>query len=273
MLTDYHMHLADDDAPLDPESFTIAHIERYVARARECGVDEIGFTDHVHRFREAHDWLDHPLWRDDAVGRLDDYRTAVRAAADAGMPVKLGLEVDYIAGREERIAEVVGDGDWDYLLGSVHWIDGLAVDWEAAPIWDRYPTEEVWRRYVDALCAAASTRIYDSMAHPDLAKVFGDRPADLEPAHESIADAFAAAGVCAEVSTSGYRQVLGELYPAPPLLAKLHERGVPVTLGSDAHGPTGVGRDFDRALGELHTAGYRTITVFDQRERRQVAFA
>src|SRR5215831_1465782 len=142
------MHLADDDAPLDPESFTTPHIERYVARARECGVDEIGFTDHVYRFREASDWLDHQLWRDDAVGRLDDYRTAVRAAADDGLPVKLGLEVDYIEGREERIAGVVADGDWDYLLGSVHWIDGLAVDWEAAPIWDRYPTEEVWRRYV-----------------------------------------------------------------------------------------------------------------------------
>ena len=46
-----------------------------------------------------------------------------------------------------------------------------------------------------------------------------------------------------------------------------------MTLGSDAHAPAGVGRDFDRALGELHGAGYRTITVFDRRERRQVAFA
>ena len=273
MLTDYHMHLADDDEPLDADAFTTAHIERYVARARECGVDEIGFTDHVFRFHEARDWLDHHLWQDDAVGRLDDYRVAVRTAADAGLPVKLGLEVDYIEGREEDIAGVVADGDWDYLLGSVHWVDGLAVDWDAAPIWERYPVDEVWRRYVDVLGAAASSGIYDSMAHPDLAKVFGDRPAELEPLHGTIADAFAAAGVCAEVSTAGYRQALGELYPAPPLLAMLHERGVPVTLGSDAHAPAGVGRDFDRALGELHEAGYRTITVFDRRERRQVAFA
>src|SRR5262249_18328624 len=115
--------------------------------------------------------------------------------------------------------------------------------------------------------------IYDSMAHPDLAKVFGDRPAEPEPVHETIADAFAAAGVCAEVSTAGYRRALGELYPAPPLLAKLHERGVPVTLGPEAHAPGGVGREFGRAVGELHEAGYRTITVFDRRERRQVAFA
>jgi histidinol-phosphatase (PHP family) len=267
------MHLADDGAPLDDGMFTTEHIERYVARARECGVDEIGFSDHVFRFREARDWLDHHLWQDAAVGRLDEYRVAVRRAADAGLPVKLGLEVDYIEGREDEIAEVVAGGDWDYLLGSVHWVDGLAVDWDAAPIWDRYPAEEVWLRYVDVLGRAASSGIYDSMAHPDLAKVFGDRPAELQPFHQTIADAFAAAGVCAEVSTAGYRRALGELYPAPPLLSKLHERGVPVTLGSDAHAPGGVGRDFDRALRELHDAGYRTITVFDRRDRRQVAFA
>jgi histidinol-phosphatase (PHP family) len=52
----------------------------------------------------------------------------------------------------------------------------------------------------------------------------------------------------------------------------LHERGVPVTLGSDAHAPERVGRDFPRALRELYGAGYRTLTVFDGRERRQEVF-
>ena len=269
MLTDYHMHLVLDDQPFGDDSFTLPHIGRYADAAAGRGIDEIGFSDHVHRFREARRWLDPPLWQDDAIERLQRYHDAVTAARDAGLPVKVALEVDYLAGRETEIRAVVDAFEWDYLLGSVHLLDGLAVDWDAAPGWERYPADEVWRRYADAVCAAADTGIYDSMAHPDLAKVFGQRPPAADALYRRIADAFEAAGVCAEVSSAGYRRALGELYPSPPLLAMLHERGVPVTLGSDAHEPSGVGRDFDRAVAELHRAGYRTLTVFDRRRRRQ----
>jgi histidinol-phosphatase (PHP family) len=272
VLTDYHMHLAGDDDAYDAASFSDEHIGRYVAAARERGIDEIGFTDHVFRFREAHGWFDHPLWQADAVAELAAYHAGVTAARDAGAPVKAGLEVDWLSGRAADIRAAVDGYEWDYLLGSVHWVDGLAVDWELAPIWERYAAADVWRLYTNELCAAAASGIYDSMSHPDLAKVFGQRPPEPERLYAEIADAFAAAGVCAEVSTAGYRRQLGELYPSPVLLRMLCERGVPVTLGSDAHAPEGVGRDFLRALGELRQAGYRTLTAFDRRQRRQVAF-
>jgi histidinol-phosphatase (PHP family) len=272
VLTDYHMHLLDDDLPYDDDSFTLEHVGRYVTAAAAAGIDEIGFTDHVYRFAEARDWFDHALWQADAVGDLSRYHGAVSAARDAGLPVKVALEVDYLRGREQQIGEVVARFDWDYLLGSVHWVAGLAVDWELAPIWDRYPVDEVWRLYCEDLCLAAASGIYDSMAHPDLAKVFGQRPEQPQALYRQIADAFQAAGVCAEVSSAGYHQTLDELYPDPELLAMLHERDVPVTLGSDAHAPERVGRDFPRALRELHGAGYRTLTVFDRRERRQEVF-
>lgn len=128
------------------------------------------------------------------------------------------------------------------------------------------------RLYVDGFCQAARSGLYDSMSHPDLAKVFGHRP-DPGPLdlYAEMADAAAAGGVCIEVSTAGYRRALGELYPARALLRLFAERGVPVTLGPDAHAPRSVGRDFPRALAELRAAGYRRLTVFDRRRRRQVA--
>ena len=273
MLTDYHMHLVEDGKPYGDEVFTIAHVQSYVECARAAGIDEIGFTDHVYRFRQARGWSDDPLWVGDALADLDRYHACLVRARDADLPVKVGLEVDYLAGREGAIADTVGRLEWDFLLGSVHWVAGLAVDWEAAPIWERYPADEVWRMYVDHLCAAAGSGIYDCMAHPDLAKVFGHRPAPKPLAlYEQIADAFAAAGVCAEVSTAGFGRALGELYPHPDLLALLQLRGVPVTLASDAHRPEHVGASFDRALAVLREVGYRTITVFHRRDRRQVAF-
>jgi histidinol-phosphatase (PHP family) len=112
--------------------------------------------------------------------------------------------------------------------------------------------------------------MYDVMAHPDLAKVFGHRPEPAPAAlYVQMAEAFAEAGVCAEVSTAGYRRALGEIYPAPELLSELRRRGVPVTLASDAHGPERVGERFDDALRVLTEAGYTTITLFQARERRQ----
>ena len=160
---------------------------------------------------------------------------------------------------------------WDYVLGSVHWIGGYAVDWDAKSIWDQMTVEQVWHRYADELCAAAATGLYDSMAHPDVVKGFGWRP-DPPPIvlYEQIADAFEAAGVCAEVSTAGLQTPLAEVYPAPALLRMLCERGVPITLASDAHDPAGVGKWFDQARALVESAGYSTITRFHRRQPTQV---
>ena len=71
------------------------------------------------------------------------------------------------------------------------------------------------------------------------------------------------------VSTAGLHKPVGELYPDPHLLAACRRREVPATLASDAHYPELVGRDFDRARALLRSAGYETVTVFEQREARQ----
>jgi histidinol-phosphatase (PHP family) len=264
------MHLLADDEPIAHDAFSRGRIEAYVDAARRAGVGEICFTDHVHRFREARGWFEHPLWQRDATGEIGRYHEAVAAARDEGLPVRAGIEADWFAGRSQAIADTLGLADWDVVLGSVHWVAGLAVDWDAAPVWESHAVAGVWRMYVDSVCEAAASGLYDVMAHPDLAKVFGHRPEPApEALHAQLADAFAAAGVCAEVSTAGYRRALGEIYPAPGLLAELRRRDVPVTLASDAHVPERVGERFDDALGVLADAGYSTITLFRAREPRQ----
>ena len=87
--------------------------------------------------------------------------------------------------------------------------------------------------------------------------------------HVETADAIEAAGVCVEVSTAGLHKPVGELYPDRELLAACRERGVPITLASDAHEPAHVGRDLDRAVALAREVGYETVTVFERRERRQ----
>jgi histidinol-phosphatase (PHP family) len=263
VIVDYHMHLRS-------EREEIAHdtraVEPFVDAAHASRVDEIGFTEHGYYFTQLRTLLSVPYQTERCVYDLDAYVDAVVQARERGLPVKLGLEVDYVPGREDETRALLAQYPWDYLLGSVHWIDGLGIDGEPRLL-DEAGVEETWRRYFEMLACAARSGLFDSLSHPDLVKIFGDRADGFD--YSQIADAIAEAGVAVEVSTAGLRKPVGELYPHPDFLAACRERGVPVTTGSDAHMPSLVGRDFNRARELLRSAGYETVTVFERRHARQ----
>jgi histidinol-phosphatase (PHP family) len=267
VIVDYHMHLRDPDELID---HTVEGVERYVESAAEHGVGEIGFTEHVYYFEQTRRFWQEPYMLERCIYDLDRYVGAVVEAKERGLPVKLGLEVDYFPGTEPDLRDALSPYPWDFLLGSVHFVDGFPVDQEPGLV-EKLGPHEAWRRYFVWLRNAARSGLFDSLSHPDLVKHHGPR-AGTEAAqwlHEETADAIEAAGVCVEVSSAGLHKPVGELYPDPPLLEACHARGVPITLASDAHVPQNVGRDLDQAVALAHAAGYETVTVFDRRERRQ----
>jgi histidinol-phosphatase (PHP family) len=270
VIVDYHMHLRRPEAAREEVDHSLEAIERYLETAAVRGVDEIGFSEHVYYFRQTRDvWtLEYQLER--CVYDLDRYCSVVLDARRQGLPVKLGLEVDYVGGKQEWLAEAIADYPWDFLLGSVHWIDGVAVDQEPG-LWGLHPVEDVWRAYVAAVSELAVSGSVDVLAHPDLAKIFRrlPEPEVLAELHGQLADAAADAGVAVEVSTAGLHKPVGELYPDPALLRGCIERGVPITTASDAHLPVNVGRDFDQAVGLARATGCETVSVFEGRMRRQ----
>ena len=263
MIVDYHMHLRNgrEEVAHDADS-----VEPFVETARAGGVDEIGFAEHVYYFTQTRALWSVPYQTERCVHDLDAYVAAIMGARERDLPVKLGLEVDYLPGREDETRAILEPHPWDYLLGSVHFIDGLGVDGEPRLV-DAVGVEEAWRRYFENLAGAARSGLFDSLAHPDLVKVFGDEVEGFD--YGPVVAAIAEAGVAVEVSTSGLRKPVGKLYPKLEFLTASREAGVPVTLASDAHTPDLVGRDFDRALELLRSAGYETVTVFEQRRARQ----
>ena len=253
MIVDYHMHLRAPDESLD---FTVSAIERFVETARARGVDEIGFTEHVYYFEQTRALWSVEYQTERCKFDLDAYADAVVEAKRAGLPVKLSLEVDYVGERQAELAEILAPYPWDYLLGSVHWLDGEAVD-SRPGIWGQTPVVAVWDRYFSALAELAASGFVDVLAHPDLAKIFGLRPDRIDYPDLD--------GVALEISTAGLGKPVGELYPDAAMLASRP----PITLASDAHVPADVGRDFDRALSHARAAGYETVTVFENRVARQ----
>lgn len=253
MILDYHMHLRGPGERID---HSVEAVERFVETAAARGVDEIGFTEHVYYFRQTRPIWSLPYQTDRCVYDLDEYVGAVLEAKQRGLPVKLGLEVDHVGERQPELAGLLDPYPWDYLLGSVHWLDGLAVDQQPG-IWAELTVEQIWQRYFEALGELAGSGHVDVLAHPDLAKIYDRRPSRIEyPALN---------GVALEISTAGLHKHVGELYPDPAMLAP-HP---PITLASDAHVPENVGRDFAQAIELARDCGYETVTVFESRRSRQ----
>jgi histidinol-phosphatase (PHP family) len=271
MLTDYHLHLRRDDLEETArKTFTRANAERYREAAGERGIAELGVSEHVHRFRQALDVWQHPFWRDYAVDDLDAYCAFVREETD----LRLGIEADFLFGREDRMASLLDGRDWDYVVGSVHFIRDNAVDMEIYDVWDSGTADpdDVWRRYFDTLGEAAGSGLFDILAHPDLVKVWGDqrpRPAgDLRRFYERAMDGVAESQIAIEVSTAGLRKPVHEVYPAQGFLEMCLEAGCPVALSSDAHVPEHVGHAYDETVEWLTGLGVTELCVFERRERR-----
>jgi histidinol-phosphatase (PHP family) len=271
LLTDYHVHLRPDAPGTTAERyFTPANAERYRLVAGERGVEELGIAEHVYRFAQALDVWQHPLWRASARDDLDAYVAFLREETD----LKVGIEADYVPGREDRMATLLEAREWDYVVGSVHFLGDLAIDHEDYDIWDHrsHRPDEVWRRYFETLGEAARTGLYDILAHPDLVKVWGGtRPApegDLRRFYDLAMDGIAETRPAIEVSTAGLRKPVGELYPALPFLEMCLEAGCPVALSSDAHAPDDLARGYDEAVAALERLGVGELAVFSGRERR-----
>jgi histidinol-phosphatase (PHP family) len=270
VLTDYHLHLRPDGHGASAEQyFTPENAERYRAVAGERGIAELGVSEHVYRFEQVLDVWQHPFWVSYAHDDLDAYCSFVREQTD----LRLGIEADFVPGAEDRMANLLAARDFDYVIGSVHFIREGAVDMDDYSVWDSgRSVEEIWRRYFETIGEAARSGLFDILAHADLVKVWGkERPlpeGDLRRYYELAIDGIAESGIAVEVSTAGLRKRVGELYPAVAFLEMCLEAGAPVALSSDAHRPEDVGADYDRALELLESLGIGELAVFEHRQRR-----
>ena len=248
-------------------------MERYVEHAIEAGLTELGFSDHLFMYWLPSDRRDPELgmaeWEHDFY--IEDVeRCRARYAADVA--IRLSTEADFIPGHERELEAILRRYDWDYVIGSVHFLDDWGFD-DARYLagFERWDIDTLYARYFDVVGCSAESGLFDTIGHADLVKKFGHRPArDQSEAYARLASRFASAGVCVEVNTAGLRKPVGEIYPHPALLRACRAEGVLVTLGSDAHAPAEVAADLAAAVHLLHAAGYETYVQYARRNRTAV---
>lgn len=286
-MSDYHLHLHPHfptrGAP-PPGVYPPGYLDSYVETALERGATEIGFTEHMYRCVESEAalgrwWEDDPnpalaaeideVVRTERNLSLERYVDVVIDAKDRGLPVKLGLEVDFQPGTEEKILELLAPYPFDFLIGSVHWVGAWWPDRKAGmEEYARLGSRAAYEKYFAAETALAASQLVDVLAHADFVKRAGSPPGhpplDL---YESVVTAATASGTAVEVSSVGLRHPIQEIFPAPPFLEMFQRAGVPITLASDAHRPQDTAFALDQLVAAARTAGYTHHLRFEARNR------
>jgi histidinol-phosphatase (PHP family) len=244
-------------------------MEEYVEAAIGAGLREIGFSDHIPMY-----WLPEEQ-RDPGIAmrmeELEAYTEDVIRLRERypEIPIRLGIEADFIPGREEDLARLLQPYPWDYVIGSVHFIGEWGFDNPAeANRYAEWDISELYGKFFTLESMAARSGLFDFLAHIDLIKKFGHRPShDLGRLYADVAAVIAGAGVAIELSTAGRRKPVQEVYPNPSLLRECCLRGVPLVISSDAHSPQEVAWGFAEARELALQTGYTETCRFEGRRR------
>lgn len=258
MPADYHTHTPlCHHAHGEPEAF--------VAAALAAGISEYGISDHAPARPEPFD-----DWRMLESDLPDYWKWITRARENAAgrLPIRSGLECDWLPNCEDWITDLGQRYPWDYLIGSVHYLDDWDFDnpkWLGR--WAESDIEHVWAHYWKTYSRMAESRLFDILGHPDLVKKFSYRPpGDLARFYEPVLEVIAESGSAIELNTAGWHKPCAEAYPEARFLELAFAAGIPLVISSDAHAPEEVGRDFPRAIELAKAAGYRETLTFAARQ-------
>jgi histidinol-phosphatase (PHP family) len=256
-MIDYHMH----------GNFcghSEGELEEYVLEALGKGFLEIGFSAHLPKVIDPDPYHAMP------ESRLPDYVSLVehlQVKYRGSIRIKLGIEADYFPGLEEKTAALLDRYPFDFVLGSLHFLGDWHFSSKAGRRrYDSEDPEEAFPRYFELLGDMVSSGLFDVLAHADALRRGDFRPGPgSKDEYAKLASLLAENDMAIEVNTAGLRRGAGSIYPDRLLLEVCGGEGIPVTLGSDAHTPADVGRDFRQAFKLLEETGIRDLAVFSGR--------
>lgn len=267
-LVDYHAHTVLCQ-------HAVGTVDEYLENAQRAGLAEFGFAEHSYWMarkpgdrrlcptkEEMHTYLQ---WMDDRRDKWD--------GKDGRPKLRVGIEADWIPSRLDEAKAFIDGYPFDYVIGSVHHLQAPADDsWMLVWEFDEELKPRMLDRYFAEVTNLAESGLCDILGHIDVI-----RRGPALPNVQMIADAIgpyidriARSGVAAEINTSGIDNELGAWQPCPPVLSMLIEAGVPITLGSDSHAASHVGRYFAEAIDYLKKCGGKEIVRFEGRKRYTV---
>jgi histidinol-phosphatase (PHP family) len=260
-MIDYHVHTSLCN-------HATGTMEQYVRAAVAKGLSTICFLDHL-TFQET--GRNNTMFPREVPMYVDAARRLARQYRDR-IAVRVGLEIDFSPRHVEQCIKIVNTFDLDVVGSSLHFLNGEDVVTRHSA-WGRgeLRADDVYAKYLGLLETMLDYDYFDVLCHVDLLKKYGQRPSpDAAEGFWNIMEKVRENNLAVELNTSGLHYPIKEAFPSPDLLARCAQLEIPLVVGSDAHAPESVGRDFNRARDLLKAAGYRHLTGFSHRMREIV---
>ena len=233
---------------------------QYAKKAYENGIKIYGFSDHNpmnfdEKYRMDFSQMDF----------YEDMINEVKAEFKGKMEILLGYEVDFLP---KFMSEEIFTRKVDYLIGSVHFLDGWGFDNpEFIGGWENRNIDEIYKEYFDKIALLCKSGKFQILGHFDLIKVFKFMPKkDVRILAKNALKAIKDSKIVVELNSAGLRKPIGEIYPSDILLEELANLGVSITFGSDAHSVEQVTQNYDKLLKKAKFFGYSKVAFFREKE-------
>jgi histidinol-phosphatase (PHP family) len=242
-------------------------MREYVIKAIELGIDVYGFSEHAPMNFDQHYRL--------PMNKIQAYENEVKNLKkefENYIDILLGYEVDFM--QHITMEEVILNAKVDYLIGSVHFLDGWGFDNpEFIGTYENSDIDKIWQDYFDCIEAMAKSSCFDIVGHLDLIKIFKYMPKkEIKQLAQNAIKAIKQANMVVEINPAGLRKPVNELYPSQALLEMCYESDIPITFGCDAHEVSQVGFGYEQAVAFAKRVGYNKCMTFKNRQRELVIF-
>jgi histidinol-phosphatase (PHP family) len=256
LFSDYHMHPQGHRV----QRYTQELLQPWADSARRLGLKDIAFTDHD-RYHAGIDF--------DEINRLRERNPDLR--------IRAGIELD-----NDPVHSPAGrkwiEKNWDkldFVLGSVHFLERADQMFDSVPDgaaqFEARDIDEMYADYFRRLRELIATGLVDSLAHLDLIKIHGHRPAaDVGTLVNETLELIHARNLAIELSTAGWRKPVNELYPSDSIIELALEKGIPFTTASDAHSHVQLGENFANLANKMAEIGIRRVCIFEKHKRAEV---
>lgn len=253
-------------------------LEGLVAQAVALGMPTYGLTEHAPRVEPEHIFAEEKAmgWDVAHLARLfTEYVTEARRLQDTyadRINLLVGFEIEVVP--VDRYVQVMGalreQYALDYIVGSVHWVDGIIIDYTRARFDQAVEAcgdrEQLALRYYDTVAAMIGALRPEVVGHLDLVRRHGGE----DPAFETPVVRERARAVLAlmrehdsilDINTAALRKGMPTPYPAPWLLETARDLGIACCFGDDAHRVSEVGAGIPEARDYLLAHGINSVTV------------
>lgn len=270
MRVNFHMHSTGSDGKNTPEEMIKESIKEKLTH--------VCLTDHFRRANK--DPWSSKFFSEDYINEINLLRSKYRGKID----ISFGAEVDWFEDCEEIIREELKRYKFDFILGSVHFIKNSKGESFLISEREQFKKnvietniKETIKNYYSQLRKLTKSDFFDSIAHFDLVKIFNKNKKLFNEIDSfyitevlNTLDEIAKNKKCIEINTSGLVYDCEDIFPSLWILKEARKRGIPITIGTDAHRVERITDGIDKAYEIAKEAGYKSIFIFKNRKPIEV---